>query len=805
MAFEVKQNNIANELLKSLLGDTSGLSNPKIKLTGDARAFGTFQEDPFGLESGIVLSTGNVEELPGQNTSDGGFSPGVSVPLEFEKLDGLTGLSSNPRTAVFRADFSDIGFDINSITIADSASGQGGASGAFSGFDLDAIKLSNTKIDNAEEIKNLPGLDIFDFSPVKTIFTPGTQRSPVNPEYPNLFGTINDNINNAVATLEKFDDQSAADVNNSDGAVSLGDGGKIGFDLKDTIQQGEPVYLYIGESGNNGETIEGNITVSNRPINGFSDLSTDYGLPGIENDSISMEIEFDADDTVEQLYFQFAFGSEEFAEYAGLFNDNFSLKLNGFNLARLNDGSAVTINNVSSSPFDTDNPDYIYNPVDQGVASSETKLDGYTKPLTFVGSLLKNAKNTLEINIEDARDGLLDSAVFIKGGTLGTVEPPPINLDNGEGDSNDTLPIPPTDSDSSDNTSGSNSNDANTNGSSDNSSVLNPTLNDLVFLQGDGSQTQLKFTLTESNADFVNELGVFVADNNEGEVNGISPNDSNYLETVLEQGKVVFSALSNNQFPDLRVPRKLNLDTGKYLGFYLVQNSTSDQVLNNLNTEKPTANVFFTTEKANADNLDHSQISKISDDVLSISWEGIHGGTNTDFDDMVVEIEANNEIPAIGNILQGAFEKEIIDLTQQEGSLLAGTFKVGGEAAFDNVAGLYQIADENGTVIDNLTGEAISPGESGYTQAALQSSIVEFDRNETETVTLEGGAYYAPYILADGEQNDAYFPYLEANSDGLDHLRLLGDNTFAFEDLPNIGDGDYNDMIFSIDIVTLMI
>ena len=797
MAFEVKQNNLADDLLKSLLGDTSGLSNPKIKLTGDARAFGTFQEDPFSLDSGVVLSTGNVEEFPGQNTSDGGFSPGVSVPLEFKKLPGQVG-----STGVFVAELSDINFDINSITFADSGSGIGGLEGRWSGFDLDAIVISDKLINLATEVDSLTAtaLNVFDFSPASTTFEPGTQR-PTDEQglIGDLYGTINGNIiNNQSATLESFDST------NGFKGVTLGDGGKIGFDLKTSISSTErPLYLYVGEYPNTGETPDGEITVSNRPINGFSDLSTDYGLPGIENDSISMEIEFDADETAEQLYFQFAFGSEEFAEYAGLFNDNFSLKLNGFNLARLNDGSAVTINNISSNPFDTDNPDYIYNPVDEGVASSETKLDGYTKPLTFVGSLLKNAKNTLEINIEDARDGLLDSAVFIKGGTLGTVEPPPINLDDGEGDSNDTLPIPPTDSDSVENTNGSDSNDANTNGSSDSSSALNPTPNDLVFLQGNGSETQLKFTLTESNADFVNELGVFVADNDEGEVNGISPGDSNYLKTVLEQGKVVFSALSNNQFSDLRVPRNLNLDTGKYLGFYLVHNSTSDQVLNNLNTEKPAANVFFTTEKANADNLDHSQISKLSDDVLSIAWEGIHDGSDTDFNDMVVEIEANNEIPAIGNILQGAFEKEIIDLTQQEGNLLQATFEVESEAAFENKAGLYQIADENGTVIDSLTGEAISPGESGYTQAALQSSIVEFDRNGTEPVILEGGVLYAPYMLADGKQNDAYFPYLEANADGLDHLRLLGDNTFAFEDLASIGDSDYNDMIFSIDLTVI--
>ncbi|MDJ0618659.1 MAG: choice-of-anchor L domain-containing protein [Calothrix sp. MO_192.B10] len=781
MTFEVQQNNIGKDLLQRLLGETSGLSNFKIELIGDGRAFGIFQDDPFGLESGVVLSTGKVEELPGQNISDGGFSPGISVPLEFKKLPGQVG-----KTGVFVAELSEIDFDINSITFADSGSGEGGSEGRWSGFDLDAIKVSNALIESAKEINLLQSLDVFDFSPARTTFEPGTQRPTNDPNFiGDLNGTINGNIiNNQSATLESFDST------NGFKGVTLGDGGKIGFDLKTSISStGLPLYLYVGEYPNTGETPSGKITVSNRPINGFSDLSTDFGLPGEDNDSISMEIEFDADETAEQLYFQFAFGSEEFAEYAGQFNDNFSLKLNGFNLARLSDESAVTINNISSNPFDSSNPDYIYNSVDEGAASSETKLDGYTKPLTFVGPLLKNSKNTLEINVKDARDGLLDSAVFIKGDTFGTVELPPINTGNDGGDDNETPPKPPTDGDNG--------------GNGDDFSTLIPTPEDLIFLPGDGSQTQLKFTLTESSAKFVNELGVFVADNEEGEINGISPGESGYLQAVLEQGQVVFSALSNNQFSDVRIPRQLTLNTGKYLGFYLVQNNTADQVLSDLNTGKTPANVFFATTAANADNFDHLQISELDEGVLSLAWEEVFGGGDADFNDMVVQLEVASEPPPIGNTLQGAFQGEIIDLTQEEGKQLQLSFKVGSEAGFQNVAGLYQLADEDGTVLDPLTGEAISPGEPGYTQAALQRSIVEFDRNGTEGVILEGGELYAPYMLANGNQNDAYFPYLGVNSDSLDHLRLLGDNTFAFEDLPSIGDSDFNDMIFSVDITVI--
>ncbi|MDJ0693547.1 DUF4114 domain-containing protein [Mastigocoleus sp. MO_188.B34] len=35
--------------------------------------------------------------------------------------------------------------------------------------------------------------------------------------------------------------------------------------------------------------------------------------------------------------------------------------------------------------------------------------------------------------------------------------------------------------------------------------------------------------------------------------------------------------------------------------------------------------------------------------------------------------------------------------------------------------------------------------------------------------------------------------------DGNDHIRLLSDNTFGFEDLPNGSDNYYNDLIVEVD------
>lgn len=439
-AFTIHQNNNGGQLLRNLLGDTTGLSNFSIRLTGDARAFGTFQDDPFGLQSGIVLSTGRVSELPCTgnelicNGWDGGFSPGISVPLVFDQLRGSNG-------TVLRADLSNVGFDIKSLVIGDSGRDAVGSPGIYSGFDLDGVKLSNsfvTSVNQANELHGSDILDVFDFSPARTIFSPGTQRpgSVDNPERPDLFGAINGNVNNAVATLGQFDFRGG--TTDPFGFVSLGDNGKVAFNLTSAIStSNRPLYLYISEGGVR-ETLAGNITVSDRLVSESNPLSTDFGFPGTANDSISMRIDFDADETADLLYFQFAFGSEEFVEFGGnQFNDAFSLELNGFNFASLSDGAAVSINNLVPSPFGPYHPDFIYNPKSDP-ASSETKLDGYTKPLTFVGFLEPNARNSLVINVKDVRDGFFDSAVFIKGGTLGTVEPPPID----DGGGNVSVPEP---------------------------------------------------------------------------------------------------------------------------------------------------------------------------------------------------------------------------------------------------------------------------------------------------------------------------------------------------------------------------
>ena len=127
----------------------------------------------------------------------------------------------------------------------------------------------------------------------------------------------------------------------------------------------------------------------------------------------------------DSLFFNYVFASEEYNEFVGSnFNDFFQLLLDGpgfnnVNLAQVpGGGGAVTINNVnlgSNAAFFRNNTG----------GALPIGFDGLTTVLTASAvGLTAGANYTLSFIVQDAGDSTLDSAVFIGGGTVGTVETP---------------------------------------------------------------------------------------------------------------------------------------------------------------------------------------------------------------------------------------------------------------------------------------------------------------------------------------------------------------------------------------------
>ncbi len=184
-----------------------------------------------------------------------------AATVTFTQLSGVTG-GTIANTAVFRADLSGLGLgSIASLTIQDNSALTAGSPGQFSGFDLDAIVISTVLITDAADVGLLVPAAVFNVA--TSILIPGSQQPPTDPA---LFGTSGGQVDDSVATLGTFDGESTTLIPGADGFVSLGFGGGLALNLVMPIPVSSPLYLYIGEVGNNGEVADGSVTISSTPV-----------------------------------------------------------------------------------------------------------------------------------------------------------------------------------------------------------------------------------------------------------------------------------------------------------------------------------------------------------------------------------------------------------------------------------------------------------------------------------------------------------------------------------------------------------
>ncbi len=158
----------------------------------------------------------------------------------------------------------------------------------------------------------------------------------------------------------------------------------------------------------------------------------------------------------------------------------------------------------------------------------------------------------------------------------------------------------------------------------------------------------------------------------------------------------------------------------------------------------------------------------------------------------------------------------------------------GTDAAFDNQMGLYLMVNAGGGV-EAENGEILLPGDNGYAAAALNNAVDDFllrggsgvntTPEDFGTTEIPADAFIGAFLISNGggltiaeflTQNSnnefgdagdpvAYFSFAAANPDSRRHLRSLGDEMFGWEDLPNTGDADYNDLIFSLNFSTQVV
>ncbi|NET63811.1 MAG: tandem-95 repeat protein [Moorea sp. SIO1G6] len=332
------------------------------------------------------------------------------------------------------------------------------------------------------------------------------------------------------------------------------------------------------------------------------------------------------------------------------------------------------------------------------------------------------------------------------------------------------------------------------------SSTLTQNANNTFTITGDtAGQSQLQFTLTGREAGEVSEIGVFAVDSAEGTINGIAPGQSGYVQAALSQAKTIFSVLPDGLGTAQATRTIDSFDVNDNLVFYVIQGGSKDGVLGG---QDPTSNVFFSGASFNSDGQNHVQVTDNGNGQLTLGFED---GNDGDFNDATVIVsDGSGSTPPVGTgttQIQG--QRELLDLTDVTGTV-TGSLVVNSEASFNNTIGWYRIDDESGTV------NGINVGNAGYAQAALSNQV-------DLSAGVSGGVLLAPFLISDGtvaefladnpsnaDQEDsdlnAFFAFVGANPDGVDHVRLLGDNTFGFEDLFGGGDQDYNDVVVQVNL-----
>jgi pimeloyl-ACP methyl ester carboxylesterase len=337
---------------------------------------------------------------------------------------------------------------------------------------------------------------------------------------------------------------------------------------------------------------------------------------------------------------------------------------------------------------------------------------------------------------------------------------------------------------------------------------LTPASNVIAINSTNPTQSVQFTTLSHVNS-LNNEIGLFRVDDTLGSVNGILPGATGYLQAALGRSQVVFSNLSGNFF-DANSQRQLSFTAGDRFQLYSVQNSTTDQARQNLSSGQAVPSILFANPTANGGQAFTSITPNgTSGASLNVGW---NDGTNAtgNYQDLVIRVEEVTTPAPVGTGLQGTAQGDVLDLRAATGTVQVGT-SIRSDASYNNSIGLYRVDDATGRI------GTLNPSDPGYAAAALRQAVLTLNKTQTTTQQqLTGGAIYGTFIVANGTVQDflttnatnaggdtvphAYFNYVGANPDGVDHVRLLGDNKFGFEDFLGGGDRDYNDVVVQFNI-----
>jgi hypothetical protein len=207
-------------------------------------------------------------------------------------------------SGVFRINLAESGLSsIRSIVIEDDNKISGG-SGAASGFDLDQIKIASMSSSSPTEISTFTPLNVFNFSPTGVVTKLGFLQpynfiDPIVADQNRLFGTVNGVVDIPGSTFDILDGKNWNDAGiGLDKALSMGEGGRVGFTLNSDISP-SGLYLYVADVGGGNDDFRvrvsdapaqllSGLTLEGSDFNDVIDLTKDFnGQIGLGDDVLS--------------------------------------------------------------------------------------------------------------------------------------------------------------------------------------------------------------------------------------------------------------------------------------------------------------------------------------------------------------------------------------------------------------------------------------------------------------------------------------------------------------------------------------
>ena len=260
------------------------------------------------------------------------------------------------------------------------------------------------------------------------------------------------------------------------------------------------------------------------------------------------------------------------------------------------------------------------------------------------------------------------------------------------------------------------------------------------------------------------------------------------LDTIRKQSQILFSTLENS---DVMLPsgttftKDILLLNNQNVRFFEVADGTLDQLTSSMDPRLS----FFTATLKDQSSAEFSSSSGVRF-ILNLQ-------------------DSNQGLSALIGQEQGT--AALLDFSSfTTGETVQGTLHMGREASFDSVTGFYRTLDSMGSV-RTASGDLLRPEDVGYAAAAIRADnrvdslsgmTIGNKQTSSKAIALSETTFLAPFAQVNG---NTFFGFAAANTDKINHFRVLGTNMFGLEDMLGGGDRDFDDnvLVFKFDTIAI--